>query len=184
MEKSLSIVYRPSSVSSSDKQGRDAMSSRRRKDNSGFGLQSAKASANGKKPLKKSAEDAAPVGGTPENAAQGDQIGKIEVSSKAIAHLASRAAQRSYGVVGLAPRHSRPGWAELLRLEEAHKGVEVKFPDERVLIELYVVIEYGTRISEVARNIMSNVKFAVESALDVSVVQVNVNVQDIRVSDA
>ena len=57
------------------------------------------------------------------------------------------------------------------------------FPEGRVLIELYVVIEYGTRISEVARNIMSNVKFAVESALGVSVVQVNVNVQDIRVSE-
>ena len=61
--------------------------------------------------------------------------------------------------------------------------MDVKFPEGRVLIELYVVIEYGVRISEVARNIMSNVKFAVESALDVSVVQVNVNVQDIRISD-
>ncbi len=110
-------------------------------------------------------------------------MGKIEVSPKAIAHIASSATQRSYGVVGLAQRHSRPGWAELLRLEEAHKGVDVKFPDGRVIIELYVVIEYGVRISEVARNIMSNVKFAVESALDVSVVQVNVNIQDIRVSE-
>ena len=41
----------------------------------------------------------------------------------------------------------------------------------------------STAISEVARNIMSNVKFAVESALGVPVVQVNVNVQDIRVSE-
>ena len=41
----------------------------------------------------------------------------------------------------------------------------------------------ATAISEVARNIMSNVKFAVESALGVPVVQVNVNVQDIRVSE-
>ena len=113
--------------------------------------------------------------------AQSGAAGKIEVSPRAIAHLASRATQRSYGVVGLASRHARPGWVELLRREEAHKGVDVTFPNGRVLIELYVVIEYGTRISEVARNIMSNVKFAVESALDVQVVQVNVNVQDIRV---
>jgi uncharacterized alkaline shock family protein YloU len=39
------------------------------------------------------------------------------------------------------------------------------------------------RISEVARNIMSNVKFALESALGISVVQVNVTVQGIRVSE-
>jgi uncharacterized alkaline shock family protein YloU len=162
------------------------MSSRHRRESSGFDLQADRVSSDGMKPAPGTAPDAAPAPQGDEadgvRVADSGQIGKIEVSPKAIAHLASRATQRSYGVVGLAQRHSRPGWAELLRLEEAYKGVDVKFPDGRVLIELYVVVEYGTRISEVARNIMSNVKFAVESALDVSVVQVNVNVQDIRVS--
>jgi uncharacterized alkaline shock family protein YloU len=110
-------------------------------------------------------------------------LGKIEVSPKAISHIASRAAQASYGVVGLASRHARPGLAELLHREEEYKGVEVKFSGDQVVIDLYVVIEYGTRISEVARNIMSNTKFAVESALGVPVVRVNVNVQGIRVSE-
>ena len=41
----------------------------------------------------------------------------------------------------------------------------------------------ATAISEVARNIMSNVKFAVESALDVKGALINVNIQDIRVSE-
>ncbi len=111
-----------------------------------------------------------------------EHSGKIEVSPKAISHLASRAAQRSYGVVGLASKTARPGWAELLRREEISKGVEVSFQDGHVIVNLYVVIEYGTRISEVARNIMSNVKFALESSLGVEVVQVNVTVQGIRVS--
>lgn len=111
-----------------------------------------------------------------------DEMGKIEVSPRAISHLASRAAQRSYGVVGLAARNARPGWAELLRRDEVYKGVDVTINNGQVIIDLYVVIEYGTRISEVARNIMSNSKFAVEAALGVSVVQVNVNVQGIRVS--
>jgi uncharacterized alkaline shock family protein YloU len=109
--------------------------------------------------------------------------GKIEVSPKAISHIASRAAQASYGVVGLASRHARPGWVELLHREEEYKGVDVKFSGDQVIIDLFVVIEYGTRISEVARNIMSNTKFAVESALGVPVVRVNVNVQGIRVSE-
>ena len=109
--------------------------------------------------------------------------GKIEVSPRAIAHLASRAAQRSYGVVGLASRHARPGLAELLRREEISKGVDVGFDNGQVVVDLYVVLEYGVRISEVARNIMSNVKFALESSLGVPVVHVNVNVQGIRVSE-
>jgi uncharacterized alkaline shock family protein YloU len=162
------------------------MSSRHRKEHSGFGLQPDGVSVNGNKAATGDQgmprDGRAPVaaeGPGPQSAAEG----KIEVSPRAIAHLASRAAQRSYGVVGLAQRHARPGWAELLRREEAHKGVEVAFTEGRVVIELYLVIEYGTRISEVARNIMSNVKFTVESALGVPVVQVNVNVQDIRVSE-
>lgn len=112
----------------------------------------------------------------------GQVRGKIEVSPRAIAHLASRAAQRCYGVVGLASRTARPGWAELLRREEEHKGVQVAFIEDGVVIDLYVIIEYGTRISEVARNIMGNVKFAIASALGADVVRVNVTVQGIRVS--
>jgi len=160
------------------------MSSRHRKEHSGFGLQPDGVSVNGHKPSAPTGEDRRPSGiaAGPE-AAEDSPAGKIEVSPKAIAHLASRTAQRSYGVVGLAQRHARPGWAELLRRDEAHKGVEVAFTEGRVVIELYLVLEYGTRISEVARNIMSNVKFTVESALGVPVVQVNVNVQDIRVSE-
>lgn len=158
------------------------MTSRHRREHNGFNLGAV--SPNGAH----STSGANPDGNAPRDEVRiGDAkavaAGKIEVSPRAIAHLASSATQRSYGVVGLVPRHARPGWVELLRGEEGYRGVDVTFPDGRVLIELYVVIEYGTRISEVARNIMSGVKFAVESALGVPVVQVNVNVQDIRVSE-
>ena len=54
--------------------------------------------------------------------------------------------------------------------------------DRRILIELYIIVEYGTRISEVGRNVMSAVKFAVESMLGTPVVEVNVNVQGVRVT--
>jgi len=160
------------------------MSSKHRKEQSHFDLQPDTIWSNGYRPTA-TLDDEVPPSPTGDTlgVAQSGPLGKIEVSPRANAHLASRAAVRSYGVVGLAQRQSRPGWVELLRREEAHKGADVTFPEGRVLIELYVVIEYGTRISEVARNIMSNVKFAVESALGVSVVQVNVNVQDIRVSE-
>jgi uncharacterized alkaline shock family protein YloU len=165
------------------------MTSRNRKESSGFDLQPGTISHNGKPRDHRTSAPAEKVEPSPpevESAERKDAAapGKIEVSPRAIAHIVSRAAQQSYGVVGLAQRHARPGWSELLRREEAHKGVEVSFPEGQVVIDLYVVIEYGTRISEVARNIMSNVKFAVESALAISPVQVNVNVQDIRVSES
>lgn len=159
-------------------------SPRQRKEQNNFELQPGSLSLNGTGTGHAKAATTRQEHAPDKAAAASHEIGgKIEVSPRAISHLASRAAQRSYGVVGLASKHARPGWAELLRREEMSKGVEVNFPDGRVIIDLYVILEYGTRISEVARNIMSNVKFALESSLGVSVVQVNVTVQGIRVSE-
>ncbi len=108
--------------------------------------------------------------------------GKIEVSPQAIGTIAGRAVVECYGVVGIAGKRLRNGAAELLPAERYHQGIEVQFSNDQIIIDLYVVLEYGLRISEIAHNIMSNVKFAVEKMLGVPVVQVNVNVQGLRVS--
>jgi len=58
----------------------------------------------------------------------------------------------------------------------------VRVADHHISIDLYVVIEYGTRISEVAQNMMHSVKFSVERSLGMPVAEVNVHVQGLRVS--
>ncbi len=158
------------------------MTSRNRRDHEHYSLNTAPLSLTGRLNTTQLGNGAGAEMHTEQLSEQEADMGKIEVSPRAISHLASRAAQSSYGVVGLAARNARPGWAELLRRDEVYKGVDVNITDGQVIIDLYVVLEYGTRISEVARNIMSNSKFAVETALGVPVVQVNVNVQGIRVS--
>jgi uncharacterized alkaline shock family protein YloU len=109
--------------------------------------------------------------------------GKIEVSSRAIATVAGRAVADSYGVVGIAARRSRFGGVEILTPEHYSRGVDVRFEKDHVRIDLYVVLEHGLRITTIAHNIMANVKFAVERTLGLRVVQVNVNVQGLRVSE-
>ena len=108
--------------------------------------------------------------------------GKIEVSPQAIGTIAGRAVSECYGVVGIAGKRLRNGAAELLPADRYHQGIEVQFSNEQIIIDLYVVLEYGLRISDIAHNIMGSVKFAVEKMLGVPVVQVNVNVQGLRVS--
>ena len=112
-----------------------------------------------------------------------EKLGKIEVSHRAIVSIAADAALRSYGVVGMSSARLKDGLAELLRREHLERGVVVHLKDGQVSIDLYVVIEYGTRISEVGRNIAQNVKFSVERATGVPVSRVTVNVQGLRVSD-
>ncbi len=110
-------------------------------------------------------------------------LGKIEISPTAVATLASSAVLKCYGVVGMASPSLRRGLAELLSRDSSRRGVRVKIGDDQIVIDLYVIIEYGVRISEVAHNIMGNVKFAVEKSLGVPVAQVNVHVQGLRVSN-
>lgn len=110
------------------------------------------------------------------------KLGKIEVSPVAIATIASRAVLESYGVVGMAANSLRHGLAELLGQDSVNRGVEVKLVGDQIVIDLYVVLEYGLRISEVAHNVMESVKFKVEEALGIPVAEVNVHVQGLRIS--
>jgi len=112
----------------------------------------------------------------------GGRPGKIEVSAQAIASVAGRAVAECYGVVGLAARHPRFGTLELLSHPHERRGVEVRFVEDHIAIDVYVILEYGLRISEIARNLIKDVKYAVEHALGLSVVAVNVNVQDLRIT--
>lgn len=110
------------------------------------------------------------------------KLGRIEISPTAVATLASQAVLNCYGVVGLASPGLRHGLAELLQRDHHRRGIEVHVVNDEIIIDLYVIIEYGMRISEVAQNIMRNVKFQVEKSLGVPVAEVNVHVQGLRVS--
>ena len=108
--------------------------------------------------------------------------GKIEVAPRAIATITARAVSQCYGVVGMAPRNLREGVGQVLRREDMYRGVEVQLGGDAINITLYVIIEYGTRIAEVARNVQEHVRYAVEHALGLPVAEVNVRVQGMRVS--
>jgi uncharacterized alkaline shock family protein YloU len=104
-------------------------------------------------------------------------LGKIEVLPNAIHSIAVRATSESYGVVGIAAPRLRNGQAVFLPPEHLNQGVKIRIVNDQIIVEVYVALEYGLRISEIAHNIMSAVKFSIEKMLGVPVTQVNVNVQ-------
>lgn len=110
--------------------------------------------------------------------------GKVEISRAAIATIVHDAVMQSYGVVGMVPRTLRGSLAYYLGQDDPRRGIEVTVrDDDRIEITLYVVLEYGVRISEVAQNVMASVKFAVEHALGMEVTAVNIHVQGLHFSD-
>ena len=108
--------------------------------------------------------------------------GTIEISPAAIAAIAYQAAIRSYGVVGLAAKNLVDGLANVIVRDPRH-GVDVHANDDEIAIDLYVIVEYGTRIASVAQSVASSVRFQVEKSLGLPVGTVNVHVQGLRVSD-
>ncbi len=112
-----------------------------------------------------------------------ESLGRIEVSPRVAASIVGHAANECYGVVGMAARGLRDGIAERLNRENVHRGVEIEVRSGGLLIELYIIAQYGTRISEVAHNLMSAVRYAVEKSLGLPVLSVNVNVQGIHLED-
>jgi uncharacterized alkaline shock family protein YloU len=107
-------------------------------------------------------------------------LGRIEISPHAIATIAGDAVLKCYGVVGMASKNLIGGLADLLQPERWQKGIEVRVRDGTVVVDLYVVIQYGTRISEVAHGVMNGVKYALEQSLGIPVAEVNVHVQGLR----
>ncbi|HEV3103163.1 MAG TPA: Asp23/Gls24 family envelope stress response protein [Candidatus Dormibacteraeota bacterium] len=117
---------------------------------------------------------------TPMALGQAQRWGRIEVFPSAVAAIAAHAALGCYGVSGMAARGLRDGVAELVRRESVDRGVEVIEVEGGLSIDLYVIVQYGMRISEVAHNLQETVKFDVERAVNVPVVEVNVNVQGVK----
>ena len=111
---------------------------------------------------------------------QSRQWGRVEVFPSAVAAIAGHAATRCYGISGMAGRGLRDGVAVLLRRENVDRGVEVVETEGGLSIDVWVIVQYGVRITEVAHNLQETVKFEVERSVNVPVVQVNVNVQGVR----
>lgn len=109
------------------------------------------------------------------------EYGVISLDDNVIATLAGIAAMESYGIVGMASKNATDGFFELLKWDHLSKGIRVTTKDDKLTIDLLVILEYGVRISVVAENIIDRVKFTVENLTGLKVDKINVHVQGIRV---
>ncbi len=112
----------------------------------------------------------------------GNPLGNIYIAHRAIATIAHQSALSSYGVVGLAAKNLAEEWAQVL-VKDPTLGVDVRYEGDAITIDLYIVVEYGTRIKSVADSVADSVRFQVERALGLAVRSVNVHIRGLRISD-
>ncbi len=113
---------------------------------------------------------------------ESNPLGNIEIAPAAVATIASQAVLHSYGVVGMAAKNVVDGFTNMLTRDPRH-GIEVHVDEGLISIDVYIIIEYGTRISSVAASVANTVRFHVEKALGAPIGDINIHVQGLRVSN-
>lgn len=111
-----------------------------------------------------------------------NENGAIVLSDNVIARVAGIAASNCYGVVGMSYKSTTDSIASLLKWDSITKGIKVSTVDEKITVDLHVIVEYGVNINAISESIVEQVKYAVEDATGFKVGSVNVNVDGIRVS--
>ncbi|MEK3891605.1 Asp23/Gls24 family envelope stress response protein [Bacillus sp. FSL W7-1354] len=112
------------------------------------------------------------------------KYGQIDISNEVVAMVAGGAAIDCYGIVGMASKNQiKDGLTEILRKENFARGVIVRQEEDRIHIDMYIIVSYGTKISEVAHNVQTKVKYTLDHTVGLAVESVNIYVQGVRVTN-
>jgi uncharacterized alkaline shock family protein YloU len=109
--------------------------------------------------------------------AASSSLGRISIAGDVVAQIVGHTAAECYGVVGLSAR-GRVG--RLLARDRLRQGIAVGGGDDGLRIDLYVVVEYGLNLAEVAAAVRSRVAYEVERLTGLTVAAVEVHIQDVR----
>lgn len=108
-------------------------------------------------------------------------MGIVKISDEVVGVIAGLAATEINGIVGMSASLVGGITQILTGKKNLSKGVKVEMGENSAVIDLFVVVEYGVKIQEIAVQVQSNVKKAVETMTGLSVSAVNVHVQNVLI---
>jgi len=105
--------------------------------------------------------------------------GSIRIADEVVSIITGLAATEIEGVAGMSGGLAG-GIADILGRKNLGKGVKVEVDDETAVVDVYVIIDYGKTIPDVAWQIQDNVKQAIEGMTGLDVKAINVHVQGVN----
>ena len=109
---------------------------------------------------------------------ENNDVGSIRIADEVVGIIAGMAATEVPGVAGMSAGLVG-GIAEMLGKKNLAKGVKVEVGEREAAIDLYIIVEYGVRIPDIALRVQENVKRGIESMTGLDVVEVNVHIQGV-----
>ena len=109
-----------------------------------------------------------------------NDYGTVRIADDVVAIIAEIAAKEVKGIVGMSGGIA-DSITEILGKKSPSKGIKVEVGDKETAIDLYVIVEYGVRIPDIAWQVQENVKKAVETMTGLNVVEVNIHIQGVNI---
>ena len=110
-----------------------------------------------------------------------NELGVIEITDEVLSILAGITAIECYGIVGMASKRATDGLVELLGRDNLSRGVRVHTQGDEIIIDIFIIVEYGISIAAVAKNVIDTLKYNVETLTGLKVNKVNITVEGVRV---
>ncbi|WP_350344664.1 Asp23/Gls24 family envelope stress response protein [Proteinivorax tanatarense] len=109
--------------------------------------------------------------------------GSVKIADEVVAVIAGIAATDIEGVAGMSGGVAG-GIAEMLGRKNLSKGVKVSVGETETTIDIYIIVDYGVKITEVSKNIQEQVKESVENMTGLNVLEVNIHAQGVKLENA
>lgn len=109
-------------------------------------------------------------------------LGAIRIANEVVAVIAGLAATEIDGIAGMSGGVAG-GIAEMLGRRNLSRGVKVEVGERETAVDLFIIVEFGVRIPDVAIRVQENVKQAIESMTGLAVIEVNVHIQGVSFAE-
>lgn len=113
------------------------------------------------------------------NVSEDTSLGKVEIAPEVIEVIAGIAAAEVDGLFAMRGNFAS-GVVEKFGKKSHSKGVKVELTDNGILIDLFVVLNFGVSIPEVAQNLQSNIRQTLKSMTALEIDEINVHVVGIQ----
>lgn len=105
--------------------------------------------------------------------------GELVISDDVIATYVGEAVMKTKGVHDLYAGFSDTLSKNILGKDSIYKGLKITNDDEGYEIDIYLVVDYGVKIPEIAWNVQKNVLSELEGVMAIVVKDVNIHIQGV-----
>ena len=110
-------------------------------------------------------------------------LGSLKIAPDVIVAYVTEAVLNTPGVFDFSGNFGDTLSKNLLGIESKFKGIKIDDNEKGCFIDLYVIVDYGIKIPEVAWNIQKNVKNCLEDVMDLNVEDINIHIQGVNKPD-